>query len=575
MFVRLKTSRSSKHPTVQIVESVRTSQNKVKQQIIASLGVVRNDDDKKALLKLAHNLIQKFGEDTNGQLSLGEFAHSYKPKEGKRAEHIDYRNLVHVNDYQVGFDEVFGKLSEEIGFNSALAKIDESGKHTFSVLEIIKSVVINRLKEPESKRASFLRDIFEKGESSFELHQVYRAMDLIVPFADEIQKCAHFAANELFPNVKSYFYDATTLFYESVVADELKDFGYGKDGKFNQVQVVICLLVTNEGLPVGYEIFSGNTAETKTLKTAVENLSKRYNVKSHTIVCDRGMLSGENLATMSNEMNGMYYIVGEKLRTLPKAHQEVIFNASGYEYVGSTLVKVIPHPTRENASLLLGHSEDRAKKDKADRDRLIKKLQKRFAKKKIQDPKSFVNNHGVKKYVNFTGGEAKLNLEMIARDERWDGYFGIVTNHPELTKEEVLAQYRGLWQVEANFRIFKNDLAARPIYHWNKNRIKAHILICFMALVLERHLYVRLRKAEAPLTTTNIHNALRLCKKITLQDTKTFRLFQLATNKPIEAKKIYDVLGMDYRSQTIELPNPKKNVVPSLSVTQSKPIETT
>jgi transposase len=278
------------------------------------------------------------------------------------------------------------------------------------------------------------------------------------------------------------------------------------------------------------------------------------------------MLSNENLATMSGDSTGMYYIVGEKLRTLPKKFHEEILNISGCDYVGDTLVKVIPHPTREKATLLLGYSEERAKKDKADRERLIKKLQKRFEKKKKQDPKNFVNNHGVKKYVTFTGGEAKLNLEMISKDERWDGHFGIVTNHPELTKEEVLGQYRGLWQVEANFRVFKNELAARPIFHWSEKRIKAHILICFMALVLERHLYARLKKAEAPLSTTNIHNALRLCKKIVLQDTKTFRLFQLATNKPIEAKQIYEVVGLDWRSQTIELPNPKKNVVPSISI---------
>lgn len=568
MFVRLKTSKKSKHPTVQIVESVRTPQGKIRQQILASLGVIRNDDDKNALLKLAHNLIQKFGEDTSGQLSLGDVDYSYKPKDGSKvsSEQIDYRNLAHVKDYQIGFEEVFGKISEDVGFDAILGEIDNTRKHSFSAVEIIKNVVINRLKEPESKRAGFLRDLFDKGESSFDLHHIYRAMDLIAPYADKFQASAHAAAATLFPDVKSYFYDATTLFYESVTTDELKNFGFSKDCKFNQVQIVICLLVTSDGLPVGYEIFSGNTAETKTLKTAIENLSKRYNVKKHTIVCDRGMLSNDNLKTMSCSENEMFYIVGEKLRKLPKDFQNQIFDETGYEYVGDTRVKVISHPTRENARLLLAYSEDRAKKDKSDRERLTKKLEKRFEKNKTKDPKEFVNNHGVKKFVNFNGGEAKLNLEMIAREEQWDGHFGIVTNNPELSKEEILGQYRGLWQVEANFRVFKNDLAARPIYHWTENRIKAHVLICFMALVLERHLYARLKKVDAPLTTTNIHNALRLCKRIVLQDTKTFRLFQINTNKPLEAKQIYETVELNWRSQTIELPNPKKNVVPSIKV---------
>lgn len=568
MFARLKSSKKSKHPTVQIVESVRTPQGKVKQNVIASLGVIRNDEDKAALLKLAHNLIQKFGEDTSGQASLGEVGFGYKPSAGNRASGtpIDYKNLVHVKDFQVGFQEIYGKVSEDVGFDAVLGEIDNTRKHSFSALEIIKSVVISRLQEPESKRASFLRELFDNGQSSFELHHIYRAMDLIAPYADKFQSCAHAAAMTLFPEVKSYFYDATTLFYESVTVDELKNFGFSKDCKFNQVQIVLCLLVTGEGLPIGYEVFSGNTAETKTLKTSIENLSKRYNVKSHTIVCDRGMLSKDNLATMNGSDIAMYYIVGEKLRKLPKEAQQTIFDESGYEYVGETRVKVIAHPTRNGARLLLGHSEDRAKKDKSDRERLTKKLRKRFEKSKTKNPKEFVNNHGIKKYVSFSGGEAKLNLEMIAHDARWDGYFGIVTNNPEISREEILGQYRGLWQVESNFRIFKHDLAARPIYHWTETRIKAHILICFMALVLERNLYARLKKAQTPLTTTNVHNALRLCKNIVLQDKKTFRLFQINTNKPIEAKQIYATLNLEWRAQTVELPNPKKNVVPSIKI---------
>ena len=141
-----------------------------------------------------------------------------------------------------------------------------------------------------------------------------------------------------------------------------------------------------------------------------------------------------------------------------------------------------------------------------------------------------------------------------------------MTNNPEITAEEILSQYRGLWQVEANFRVLKHNLAARPIYHWSEERVKAHVLICFMALVLERHLYVRLKKAQTPLSSSNVHNSLKMCKKIILQDVKTFRLFQLDSNKPIEAKQIYEVLKLNWRSKTIELQNPKTNVVPSLSV---------
>ncbi len=569
MYLRFKTSKKSKHSTAQIVKSYRNPQGKVKQVVIASLGVIRTEEDKNNLIKLAHNLIAKFSQEESGQLNLPGIDYSYQKAEKKKPvspDKFNYKNLNHVKDYQIGFDEVYGKLSEDVGFDSILSEIDNTRKNTFSALEIIKSLIINRIKEPESKRATFLRDHLDKSDSSFDLHHIYRAMDLLVPFVDKIQTKAHGAATHLFSEVKSYFYDATTLFFESVTSDELKNFGYSKDAKFNQVQIVICLLVTNEGIPIGYEVFSGNTAETKTLKTAIKNLSHRYNVKNHTVVCDRGMLSNENLTAVGSPNSDMFYIVGEKLRKLPQGFQQVIFTSDGYENIGETRVKIVTHPTRPNTRLLLAYSPDRAKKDKADREKLIKKLQKRFQKKQKQSPKSFVNNYGIKKYVNFSGGQAQLNLEAIAHDERWDGYFGIVTNNPDLTSEDILGQYRGLWQVEANFRVFKHNLAARPIYHWTEKRIRAHVLICFMSLVLERHLYARLKKAQTPMSSTQIHNSLRMCKNIILQDSETFRVFQISTNKPIEAKQIYDLVGLNWRSQTVELPNPKKNVVPSLSV---------
>ncbi|MBI3901122.1 MAG: transposase, partial [Chlamydiia bacterium] len=311
-----------------------------------------------------------------------------------------------------------------------------------------------------------------------------------------------------------------------------------------------------------YEVFAGNTGETKTLRTALENLSKKFNVVRATIVCDRGMLSKDNLefAQSSTEMN---YIIGEKLRKLPAKHHDLVFDKSSYTASGEVLIKDIEHPTRAGARLVLIYSESRAKKDKQDRERLLKKIQKKL-KGKENEPKVFISNAGVKKYVLTKGGTATLNLEAIAKDEKWDGFFGIVTDHKTLSSANILSQYRGLWQVEAAFRLTKHNLSTRPIFHWTPHRIKAHISICFQALVLERHLEVRLKKSGQPLTTQNIHDALSKCQKVILQDRRSFRLYEVDSNKPPEAKQIYEAVGLTWRKPTRELPRTKGLVVSSV-----------
>jgi transposase len=561
VYVRLKSNKASKHSTVQVVESFREGK-KVKQKIIASLGVIRDESDKQRLIAMGHALISKLSQSTTGQSELFSTLNSATPAKATKAKGlVNPKDLVHIRNQPCGQRDVYGALSVQIGFDGLLKKIDDDHKHEFSVQQIVPMIVEKRLMEPASKRRSLFLETVEMGATPCGLHQIYRTMDVILPYADQFQAIAYQAAITLLDSkVECFFYDATTLYFESVRQDEIRNFGFGKDGKFNQVQILFCLLVTPEGLPVGYEIFKGNTGETNTFQTAIENLSKRFNVTRATIVCDRGMLSGANLK-FAEESAKMNYIIGEKLRKLPAVHQSQIFDSAGYVETGDIQIKEITHPTRSGARLILVYSKDRAKKDKQDRERLLAKLEKRLTNKKSK-PKDFVSNAGIKKYVTLQGGTATLNREAILKDEKWDGYFGIVTNHQTLPAKQVLSQYRGLWQVEAAFRITKHDLATRPIFHWTPDRIRAHVLLCFNALVLERHLELILQKRGTPLTATQIQDALGHCEKILFQDQKSNRLFEMDRNKPAEAKVIYEALGLPLRAETRELLHPGGSVVP-------------
>lgn len=568
MFVRLTRSKTSKNPTVQIVESYREGK-KVKQRVISSLGVVRDDQDRERLVNVGHSLINKLRSEADQQLKfsfLESETESMPDKARPRSSgFIDPKQLVHVRSTPCGFDDVYGTLSEKIGFRKLLGDIDEKSRCDFSIREIIQMLVNKRLEEPASKRRSLYLESTGKGVKPCELHHTYRAMDVLLPFSDKIQTLAYNSATDLLnQKVECFFYDVTTLYFESVLQDEVRDFGFSKDGKFNQVQTLLVLVVTDEGIPVGYEIFSGKTGEISTFQTAVEKLSKRFEITKCTIVCDRGMMSGDNLKFAATNKN-MYYIVGEKLRQLPHKFQDTIFDKPKYQEHSEILIREIEHPTREKSRLVLCFSQQRANKDKRDRDRLIAKLQKKVEKKnKVAKPHELISNRGVKKFVSITGGSVVLNREAILKEEKWDGFYGIATNHPKLTSTDVLHQYKGLWQVEATFRVSKHELRTRPIFHWSPDRIRAHILICFMALVLERSLEVILKKQNTPLTPTQIHDALSHCQRILFQEKTTQRLFEMDTNKPVEAKILYQTLGIPWRRPTRELPNPGGNVVSSV-----------
>jgi transposase len=550
---------------VQVIESFRQD-GKVKQKIIASLGVVKSDEDKQRLIDMAQALINKMSAD---QFNFSESQKNIDSiNESTNCKPVNPKNLVHVRDRISGFQEVYGALMKQVGFTNELLNIDKNHKHVFELSKIIPMLIEKRLQCPASKRRSLFIETLEQGALPIQLHQIYRAMDILLPYKDHLQNAAWNAATTLFDQpIECLFYDATTLYFESIKQDETRNFGFSKDGKFNQVQIVFCLMVTTNGVPVGYEVFPGNTAETKTLRVAIEELSKRMKIQNVTIVCDRGMLAGDNLEYANNEIK-MKYIVGEKLRKLPAKHQEIIFDISKYEQINESLwLQDIEHPTRDKkqgARLILAYSPERAKKDKTDRERLLAKLEKKVAKKNT-GPKDFISNSGVKKYVSVSGGVAALNKEAILKDEKWDGFFGIVTNHSKetLNAKEILSHYRGLWQVEAAFRVSKHDLSTRPIFHWTPDRIHSHVLICFLSLVLERHLEVLLKQRNTPVTTTQIHDALGKCKKIIFQDNKSNRLFEMDSNKPIEAKKIYEAVGLRWRYATRELENPGGNVVPS------------
>jgi transposase len=326
----------------------------------------------------------------------------------------------------------------------------------------------------------------------------------------EIQNIAcQYSKRLLNGKITLFFYDCTTLYFESFTEDDLRCFGYSKDHKFNQGQVLLALLVTEDGLPAGYEVFPGNTYEGNTFALAIDKLKDKYEVKEAVIVADSGLLSAKNIKMVKD--SGYQYILGARLKNLSEKWQNTILENTDFEthtiyhkdnedkekdvlrtkdYDYSTETKTKTEPEAKNGErLIISRSSARAKKDKSDREKAITKLLAKLAKSK--KPTDLISNFGYKKYLKIDGDTSvSINRDKVDQAELWDGLHGVFTNtnRSEMNSYAVLGQYHGLWQVEDSFRISKHDLRTRPVFHWNPNRIMAHIAICFVAFSLIRFL---------------------------------------------------------------------------------------
>jgi transposase len=319
-------------------------------------------------------------------------------------------------------------------------------------------------------------------------------------------------------------YDVTTFSFESVKTDSLRDFGFSKNGKFNEVQVVMGLLLDCEGRPIGYDLFPGNTFDGNTLEKALEKLQERFHIRKVIIVADRGINSKLNLKKILDK--GYSYIFASRLKRMKKSVQKEIFSPEGYQEIISSdstepedriRYKIIDYINsfkdkdgnvyNLEENLIVTYSEKRARKDRADRERLIEKAKTLLAdKSKIKSS----NKRGGKRFLKEINADSDwvLDEEAIKRDEQFDGYYGIQTNEKNLSAEEVLDAYHNLWKIEESFRIMKSTLEVQPVFHWTEPRIKGHFVVCFLAFLLARTLELRLQNAGIKASPEKIREAI-------------------------------------------------------------------
>jgi len=304
------------------------------------------------------------------------------------------------------------------------------------------------------------------------------------------------------------FYDVTTLYFETFQEDELRKNGFSKDNKSQQPQIVVALMVTKEGFPIAYEVSSGNTFVGHTIIPVVKKFIKTNAVKNFTVVADAAMISTENILQLNE--NKINYIVGARLGNLSQKAIEEIDLKITREDGKSIRVKT------EKGYLICSYSSVRYRKDKYE-------MEKQIAKAKLA-----VNNPSKNKKLKFTtsnGQKFELNKKLIAKTKKLLGVKGYCTNLEEdaVNNQTIIARYHELYKIEQAFRISKNDLQTRPIFHYKEEPIKLHLLICFMALGISKHIELQ--------TGLSIKRVTHEAKKIT-----DARIINKITNKEVNLR---------------------------------------
>lgn len=542
MYIRVKTSNEAKTTYVQIVQAIRKGE-KVSQRIVRHVGVARSMDDLEKLKMLAASIKialeagdQQFLFKPEEITSLGPKDRQYDDEDYK----VDLKDLVEEQRLIAGIHDVYGKLFDDLGYSKVLA----SPARNKMVVRILKDIVAARIANPASKRASVLK-LEEDFGITIDLDKVYRMMDRLDSRAiDKIKKTAYENTLSLLgQKINVIFYDVTTLYFESFDSDELRVCGYGKDGKNNQPQVLLTLMVTNEGLPIDYEVFSGSTYEGHTLGDALAKIRDKYEIASVVFVADSAMLSSDNLARLEKLKDTISYIVGARIKNMSEDMKAKILDSKNYKEIepGFSVATFEYNGKR----LIVSYSARRAAKDGHDRDKAIVKLSKKLLKSK--STKSHIPSSGYRKYLKIQGtSNIVIDEEKIKTDSVWDGLHGVITNS-SLGTTDVLGKYSDLWNVEAAFRVTKHDLAVRPIFHWKPERVRAHIGICFIAYSLVKNLEYRVKLQYKALSIETIRQTLLRVQTSILFDRKKRIRYGLPSKMKQDAKKIYKLMGISRR----------------------------
>jgi len=388
---------------------------------------------------------------------------------------------------------VIEKAFRELGLDGKLSTIASEKRIKFDLVKAVKLMVINRILAPSSKLSitKWKEGLYNAEEyQEVEVQHLYRALDVLSEKAKDLKKHTYRGIRELSlfkPEVSVVYYDLTTLYFESEISDELKCFGYSKDNKGDKVQVVLGVVLDDEGMPLTYELYPGNTFEGSTVVEMVERLKTEYEVGRVVFVGDRGLVSKGALDEL--ERLGCGYVLAARVKVLPDKVKEEIARVEGWEELTEELK--VKELYVKDKRLVVYKSRVLEQEEKKRREEVLEWIKDRL----LNNPKRLMVKKAYSKYLEVKGAELRINSEAIEKEARLDGVFGFWCRGDGVRKEDAYKVYKELWRVEEAFRSMKSGLKIRPIYHWTPKRIKGHVAMCYLAFCVCRLLERKLKEA--------------------------------------------------------------------------------
>lgn len=544
MFVRKKKKAESRWQ-IQIVESKKVD-GKTKQIIVSNIGTARSEDELVEMMAIGEKSLIEIKNRRNPVLPFAKPEEFHQPKKRSETPSLNLNLMKEVKRVNKGFDMVMKPLFDEMGFDCG----DEETNG------IVGSLAVARAFEPTSKLKA-QKILSSKFDQEIDLHKIYRSLDSLADNEESIkQKIGQKSLDLLNNKVDVMFFDVTTLAFESQKSDDLRAFGFSKDCKFNEVQVVLAMVTTLEGLPITYELFPGNKFEGHTLLPVIKKLRQTFDIKRVTLAADRGMFSAENLKALNEE--NIEYVVGAKLKIMSKLQKENILSDEGVKpvQVGKDFLWTkeidVTKDHNHKQKLVVSYSSKRAKKDAADRMKLVERLLNKAKDGKVAYDK-LIGNAGTKKYIKTDGkSQAEIDTAKIQRDQAWDGIHGLITN-TDLPEKKVIERYRGLWQIEEAFRVNKHDLKMRPIYHWSPKRIRGHICLCFITYALSKQIHFTLRSNQVKISVKAFLEELSEIQASILEHKISKKRYLLPSALTDAAKNILKVFNIKPKTAVVKI----------------------
>lgn len=392
-------------------------------------------------------------------------------------------------------------------------KLKQRYKFKYDINAILSDLIYARILEPCSKRSSYKVASEFLERPSYQLHDVYRALDVLGAECDMIQaevyKNSHFLGQR---NDKILYYDCTNYYFEIEQEDGSKKYGKGKEHRPNPI-IQMGLFMDGDGIPLAFSLFPGNANEQTSLKPLEKKVLRDFGCQKF-IYCSDAGLASESIREY-NHMGERAYIVTQSIKKLKKEEKEWALSPQGFKRVSDNkpvditklpeddkglYYKDEPYTTKKlHQRLIITYSPKYAAYQRSIRDKQVERAQKMLDSGKAKrnqknpnDPARFIGKMAVTKDGEAADIKQYLDEDKIAEEAQYDGLYAVCTDLLDDEVGDILKVSEGRWQIEKCFRIMKTDFSARPVYLREENRIRAHFLICFLALTIYRYLEKKL-----------------------------------------------------------------------------------